>query len=296
MSGRLDLIQPGVRPALFARALLHGPPGSGKTRTAMIVASVLAGDDGRVLVIDTERESALTYADDFDFDHLPWDAPFGPRELGDCLAELGDRYAAVVVDSLSHFWRGDGGTLDIAGGKFTGWKDARPAQVDLVEAILRSQAHFIGCARSKIDYTQEAVNGRQVVRKVGMAIVQDDDLEYELNVSVDIDMDHSLTIAKSRTTAVPVGRVFKAGHAEDFATAYRDWLAGGEPPADRATVEALIARMNDLPGPKRSACKQEFVATLGKPLSLSEAKVPDAEALVARFEAEVSDLAVEVGE
>jgi hypothetical protein len=32
-------------------------------------------------MIDTEKESALTYADDFTFDHLPWDPPFEPREL-----------------------------------------------------------------------------------------------------------------------------------------------------------------------------------------------------------------------
>lgn len=286
---RIENARPAVRPALKARALLSGPPGAGKTRSALIVASLLAGDDGKVLVIDTEKESALTYADDFTFDHLPWDAPYGPRELGKALAEAGDAYDVVVVDSLTHFWRGTGGTLDIAGGKFTGWKDARPAQIDMVEGLLRCGAHFIGCARSKVEHVQEKEGGKHVVRKLGMAVVQDDDLEYELNVALELDMDHSMTVSKSRTTAVPVGRTFTAGHAEDFAVAYRDWLIGGEPPAPQDVVDGFMARMNALDEGPRKSCKQEFVASLGKPLTLPLPKVPDAEALISRFEAAQAD-------
>lgn len=280
---RLVHARPAVRPALKARALLSGPPGAGKTRSALIVATLLA-DGGQILVIDTEKESALTYADDFDFAHLPWDPPYSPRDLADTISEAGDTYAVIVVDSLTHFWRGDGGTLDIAGGKFTGWKDARPAQLDMVEALLRCQGHFIGCARSKVEHVQEVENGRHVVRKLGMAVVQDDDLEYELNVALELDMDHSMTVSKSRTTAVPVGRSFKSGHAEDFAVLYRDWLRGGEPPATREVIEDLVARMNALPELERVAVKQEFVASLGKPMSLAEAKVPEAERLIAEWE------------
>lgn len=89
------------------------------------MAEVLA-EGGEVLVIDTERESALTYADDFAFDHLPWHAPFDPRELGRVIAEAGDSYAVVMVDSLSHFWRAEGGTLDIAGGSSPGGRTPAP--------------------------------------------------------------------------------------------------------------------------------------------------------------------------
>lgn len=282
---RLTHARPAVRPSLKARALLSGPPGAGKTRSALIIATLLAEGDDRILVIDTEKESALTYADDFTFDHLAWDPPYDPRALAQTITEAGETYAVVVVDSLTHFWRGDGGTLDIAGGKFTGWKDARPAQLDMVEGLLRCQAHFIGCARSKVEHVQEVENGRHVVRKLGMAVVQDDDLEYELNVALELDMDHSMTVSKSRTTAVPVGRNFKAGHAEDFAVLYRDWLRGGEPPAPQKVVEGLVARMNALPEAARVAVKQEFVAQLGKPASLAASKVADAEALVADWEA-----------
>lgn len=285
---RLQNARTAVRPALKARAMLSGPPGSGKTRSALIVAEILADTPGSILVIDTEKESALTYADDFAFDHLPWDPPFNPRDLGTTVLEAGRSYEVVIVDSASHFWRGDGGTLDIAGGKFTGWKDARPAQSDLVDAFLGCAAHLIICSRSKVEHVQELnpKTGKHEVKKLGMAVVQDDDLEYELNVALELDMDHSMTVSKSRTIAVPVGRNFKAGHAEDFAVQYREWLAGGEPAAEPSVIEGLVARLNALPPELRKAAKQEFVASFGKPEHLRESQVGDASDLVARHEAD----------
>jgi hypothetical protein len=261
---------------------LSGPPGSGKTRTALIVAEVLA-EGGSVLVIDTEQSSALTYADDFTFTHLGWHPPFDPRELAATILDAGREHQVVIVDSMSHFWRGEGGTLDIAGGKFTGWKDARPAQIDMVEAVLRCPAHVLLCARSKVEHVQQVENGKHVVRKLGMAVVQDDELEYEINVAAELDMDHSLSVSKSRTVAVPVGRQFKAGHAEDFATLYRDWLAGGEPPARQEVVDELVAAMNGLPVEARRECKAEFLAQLGRPEHLRESQVAAALALVDAF-------------
>lgn len=282
-ASRLQFARDAVRPALKARMLLSGPSGSGKTRTALICAAILA-DGGDVLMIDTERESALTYADDFTFKHLPWEPPYNPRELAGTILDAGGTFAVVIVDSLSHFWRGDGGTLDIADGKFTGWKDARPAQQDLVDALLRTDAHFIGCSRSKVEHVQELEGGKHVVKKLGMAVIQDDTLEYELNIAVELAMDHTIAVSKSRTVAVPVGRTFKSGHAEDFAALYKGWLAGGEPPAPAQLVETLVARMNALPDAPRTSCKQEFVARFGRPEHLRDSQLDDAEALVAEWE------------
>lgn len=293
MASRLDAVRPAVRPALKARALLSGAPGSGKTRSGLIIAETLVADqdDKRILVIDTEKESALTYADDFTFEHLRWSAPFDPRELGRTLIEAGRSYDVVMVDSLTHFWRAEGGVLEIADGKFTGWKDARPAHADMVEGVLACEAHVILCVRSKVHHEQVHQNGRWEVQKLGMKPIQDDELEYEINVALAIDMDHSMTVAKSRCTEVQVGRKFTSGHAEDFATLYRDWLAGGEPPADAETMRDLVARLDALPEEQRRAAKQEFVAQLGRPQQLTESKVPAADALVSRWEQAATEAA-----
>lgn len=290
-ASRLSLATEAVRPALKARLMLAAPSGAGKTKTGLIVATVLAADDdGSILVIDTEKESALTYADDFDFKHLPWRPPYDPAELSAVIAEAGRQFSVVMVDSTSHFWRKAGGTLDIADGKFGGWKKARPAQEDLVDAILGCGAHVILCARAKQAHVQETdERGRQVVKKLGMAAQQDDDLEYEMNIGCEMDMEHTIAVSKSRCDAVPVGRQFTAGHAGELAELYRDWLKVGEPPAPQSVVDGLVARMNALPPDARKACKGEFVAELGRPELLREARVPAAEALVARFEGRGDD-------
>ena len=283
---RLQNVKQAVRPALKARLMLSSPPGAGKTRSALIVATVFA-DGGPILVIDTEKESALTYADDFEFQHLAWQPPYDPRELTQILKEASTEYAVIVADSASHFWRGTGGTLDIAGGKYTGWKAARPAQEDLVDAILDSRTHVILCGRSKIEHVQEFNDktGKFEVHKLGLAVQQDDTLEYELNIAAELDMEHRLVVSKSRCITVPVGATFQPGHAEDFAHIYIEWLTGGEPAASQTVVDRLVARMNALGAEQRAAVKQEFVARFGRPEHLRESQVVAAVELVADWEA-----------
>jgi hypothetical protein len=281
---RLSLATVATRPMLPGRMMLSGPPGAGKTRTSLIVGSVLA-DGGEILVIDTEHESALTYADDFGFNHIGWHAPFDPRELAAVLHEAGEKYSVIIVDSLSHFWRKSGGTLDIAEGKFSGWKVARPAQEDMVEAILGCRSHVIVNVRAKVEYTQDTdERGRQRVTKIGMAPQQDDTLEYEVNLAAELDIEHRLTIAKSRTVPLPVGRVFHPGHAEEMATIYRDWLMGGEPLPDKAIVDGFVARLNALALATRKEAKADWLASLGKPETLRASQLDQAEALISRYE------------
>ena len=83
-ANRLSLAREAVRPSLKARLMLSGPAGAGKTFSALEIASVLGE---RILLIDTEKESALTYASEFAFTHLPWAPPFDPRELGATLVQ-----------------------------------------------------------------------------------------------------------------------------------------------------------------------------------------------------------------
>lgn len=280
---RLTLARAAIRPAMRGKVMLSGPAGAGKTYTALVIAETLALADDPILHIDTEKESALTYADGFQFEHLRWAPPFDPRELQDTLIDASGKYGVVVIDSFSHFWRGSGGVLDIANGRFTGWKDARPAQVDVVEAILECDAHVIVCCRSKMDHVQEELpGGKKVVTKLGMAAIQDDDLEYEVNVAIEMDMQHVLHVGKSRTNAIPVGRQFGAGHAPEFASLYRDWLKGGEPVAPREQVAALVASLDTItPQSERVKAKQMFLEFFGRPEFLLISRMPEAAGWVA---------------
>lgn len=277
--GRLDAIRTASRPKMHGRALISGPSGAGKTWTSLSMAQVLAeGDMARVLMIDTERESALTYADVFPgFQHLPWRPPFDPTELADTLDGLGDDFTVVDIDSLSHFWRSQGGTLDIADGKIGGWKTARPVQERLVQSLLGVNAHLLLCVRSKMEYLIEGGRTNQTVTKLGMAPIQDDTLVYEVNIALDIDLEHRITVTKSRTPAVPVGRMYPAGLERKAAEDYAGWLAGGVPPASRDEVDAIVGMFGDFADAEvRKTSKAMFVELFGMPHSLTADTVVEA--------------------
>jgi hypothetical protein len=279
---RIDLIRDAQRPMMNARALFQGPQGSGKTWTMLSAARELTkGTQGRVLMIDTERESALTYADVFSFQHLPWQPPYSPEELTQTLDQLDRTWVqgsddVVCIDSLSHFWQGTGGILDIANGRVQGgWDKARPMQNDLVNQLLAMGCHLLLGARMK-NSVLVSDNGK-TIENVGLTVIQDDTLGYELNIVVQMDMQHNATVMKSRTPAVPVGRVYPGGYEAKLAGDYAEWLAGGVPPANREDVERIVAMFGGISDKaKRTEIKGQFVEEFGMPHSLTAEQVPAA--------------------
>ena len=282
MSRRLQLIRPAVRPKMSARALFQGPQGSGKTWTMLSVArSLVAGTEGRILGLDTERESMLTYADVFTFEHLPWRPPYSPDELTQTLDKIATDWVrcpddVVVIDSTSHFWTGSGGILDVAGGRVQGgWDKARPMQQALVEQLLAMPCHVLLGARMK--NTVLVSDAGKTIENVGLTITGDETLGYELNIVVQMDMQHNLAVMKSRTPAVPVGRLYPGGAEGKLADDYAEWLAGGIPPANREDVEAIVEVFAGVADSvRRKALKDGFVEAFGMPHSLTAEQVPDA--------------------
>lgn len=262
---RLSMATPAVRPKLLGRVMISGPSGAGKTYSALTIARDLVnGDMSKVTVIDTERESALTYADEFGkFNHLPWDPPYNPTELGETILEAGLQHpgGVVIVDSLTHFWSKEGGTMTIADGKFGGWNVARPAQEQMVNGILGSKAHTIVCVRSKVSYAQEDDPnrpGRTKIVRLGMAPQQDATLDYEMNVALELDLEHNLYVSKSRAKDIPVNRQYVPGRVADFAADYMNWLEGGTE-LDALSVEALKTRIASTGAAVQAELKSKWV-------------------------------------
>jgi len=306
-TSRLGAGHAAVRKQVRARLAISGASGSGKTWTALSVAEVLA-PDGPTLVIDTEpadswQGAAELYADRFTFDTIRWEPPYNPRDLALTLTEAGAArvpqgrwpgdggYHVIIVDSASHFWRGAGGTLDIAGGKYTGWKEATPIQDALVDAILRSSAHVIICTRARQDYVQEqGADGKQKVTKLGMAPVQRDDLEYEFQVVAQMDQQHTIEIGKTRCAAL-AGMQFQQNQQGKFAAIFAEWLAGGVELIGQAEADALVDAFNAIDaGPAKVAAKRDFAALYGKPDQLPADKLAEAEAWIsARVTAAIAE-------
>jgi nucleoside-triphosphatase THEP1 len=214
------------------RMSIAGPSGSGKTWTSLTLATALA-NGGNVAVVDTERKSASKYADSFAFDVMELDT-YHPQQFIDAIHEAeAAGYAVLVIDSLSHAWNGTGGLLEVVDAiakrknttnTFIAWKDATPIQNALIDAITRSSLHIICTMRAKQEYAVETVNGKATPKKIGMAPIQRDGMEYEFDVAADMDIDNNLIIQKSRCPALS-GQVIAKPDSQ-VADVLKSWLSG----------------------------------------------------------------------
>lgn len=256
---RLAQARQATRRQLKARVAFDGPSGSGKTWTSLEWATVLA-DGGRVLVIDTEHGSASLYSDVFAFEVITWAPPYDPGELADTIRDAGPAgFAVVVVDSLSHFWEGEGGTLDIVdaaaqkakGNTWAGWKTGTPALRHLVDVILASPFHVLATMRSKTEWVLEKDprTGKEKPVRVGMAPVMRAGAEYEFTLVADLDLDHRVSITKSRCSAL-ADALIQPGRAGDAARLFRDWLSTGDEAEPESAMPA--AATGDVAAQKRA--------------------------------------------
>jgi hypothetical protein len=256
------------------RLALDGPSGSGKTYTALVAATVLA-KGGKIAVIDTERKSSSLYSDKFNFDAVFLDS-FSPKAYIDMITAAEENgYAVIVIDSLSHAWEGEGGALDMvdaatkrsqSGNSYTAWKDVTPIHRKLIDAMLQSSCHIIATMRTKVEYVIETNDrGKSVPRKVGMAPIQRQGMEYEFTIVGDMDTDHNLIISKSRCDFFADKVENKPG--AKFFIPLMEWLNSGAPakqpePAKQpapAQPEQAVAKMSI------EAAEDEFSTTYQMP-------------------------------
>jgi|LakMenEpi03Aug12_release.lakeMendotaPanAssembly.Ray.scaffolds.fasta_scaffold258661_2 hypothetical protein len=191
------------------KAALVGVSGSGKTYTALELAKGLAGEGGKVLLLDTENSSSELYADRFSFDV----ANLAETTVANYIAALkeGERlgYDVVVIDSLSHAWEylleevDNEAKRNRGGNSFAAWKAVTPIYRELVDAIVRAGVHVIATMRAKSDYVMEEFtdgSGKTRTRpvKVGLAPQFRAGGEYEFDVVANLDLDHNLIIEKTR--------------------------------------------------------------------------------------------------
>jgi hypothetical protein len=281
---RFSQARKASRTQLKARVALDGPSGAGKTFTAIEWGQVLQGPDGRTLVIDTEHGSAEWYSDRWDYDVLTWTPPYVPGELADTIREAASKYEVVIVDSFSHFWEGEGGTRDIAaaaaersmgGNSFAGWKVATPALRHLIDTVLGADAHVICTMRSKMEYVleQDERTGKTKPKKVGLAPVMRQGVEYEFTLIGDLDLEHRLVVTKSRCSAL-ADQVVQPGRAGDAARQFLGWLDDGEKPIAPGAAALIADTLNEF----GQEARKGWLDTFGvKPASLPESRADEAQ-------------------
>lgn len=233
----MSLFQKASKKNSRLRMDLTGPPGSGKSLTAIKMGSALLSPGRKMCAIDTERGSLSKYSDFAEFDVVEL-ASFDPNHLTNLLGmAAGEGYEVCVIDSLSHFWMGKDGALEKvdsiakrtkSGNNFVAWRDVTPLHNAMVDAILQSPMHIIATMRVKVEYSMETnERGKLTPRKVGLAPIQRDGFDYEFDVVGEMDENHNLIITKSRCLALD-GKVFsKPG--KEVADILKSWLTDGAP-------------------------------------------------------------------
>jgi hypothetical protein len=256
------MIRRAQRSKAKLRLGIAAPSGAGKTYSALVIAFGLGGKVG---LIDTEHGSGDLYSHLGEYDIIDISAPFAVQKYLNAIKEFeSSGYSTIIIDSLSHAWAGDGGLLDkqgkIAdsgkGNSFSAWRQITPEHNALVEAILASKCHVIATMRSKQEYVLERnEKGRQTPKKVGLAPVQRDGMEYEFTVFIDLDQQHNAQATKDRTTLFD-GLIFKP--SKKTGVTLLKWLDGGvevkkeEPtkPKEELECEELAAKLGEEEGPK----------------------------------------------
>lgn len=155
--------EPTARPMSIG---LAGPGGSGKTYTALILAKALAAG-GKVAFIDTESGRGQEYVQDFDYIYTRFDPPFTPERYIEAIeAAIAAGAKAIVVDSATHEWEGEGGILESVNDmvvergekiRMVAWARFKPLHRKMVYYAARGSVHTIFCfrAREKVKITED---------------------------------------------------------------------------------------------------------------------------------------------
>lgn len=245
--------RPAKREGVSLLIGLAGGTGSGKTFTAMELAEGICGTDP-FAVIDTENGRASHYADRFRFDVAELRPPFRPDAYAEAiLAADAAGYKAIVVDSMSHVWAGDGGVLDwqeeeldrMAGSdwkkreavKMAAWIKPKMSHKHMVQKLLQVKAHLILCFRAEEKVEMVKRDGKMaIVPKVtltgldGWVPICEKALPFELTASFLLTPDRPgypkpIKLQEQHKSLFPLDRPINAESGRLVA----QWAAGGGP-------------------------------------------------------------------
>lgn len=259
---------------------LAGPSGSGKTVSSLLVAYGITGDWNAIGLVDTEHNSGdipvgstVNGVTIGEYNILPLEPPYTPDVYIEAIKEAEKAGIKVLIlDSISHAWAGEGGLLEKhgqlakrGGNSFDAWRDVTPLHNKFVEAMLSCNLHLIATLRAKVEYAVEKSDRGTTIKKMGMAPIQRDGMEYEFTVFLDLDQSHQASSSKDRTSLFD-GKIFTP--SPKTGEMLRAWAESGvEAPAQQARPTAAAQPAK---APDAKALRSEVIA-LVKRLNLADA-------------------------
>lgn len=238
-----NMFRPAVRQGVKALVLLYGPSGCGKTYSAIQFTRGLVGPEGTIGFLDTEAGRGSHYAHLTGYDIMDMAPPFTPArylEAIEAAEEAG--YDALIIDSISHEWEGEGGVLEQAEGielrtNRSGlhcWAKPKGQHKKLINRLLRSRLHIVFCARAREKPKQvKDARGKTEIVSAGFEPIVEKNFPFEMLVSIGMsdtapgvpDFDLKKKIPGELQPAFPAGQHIGMKSGE----LVREWLDGGAP-------------------------------------------------------------------
>lgn len=236
---------------------LYGDSNSGKTFSALLLARGIAGMTNPkpedVALIDTESGRGAMYADMIPGGYIRTDfrPPFRPGRYSDALhAAESIKPKAVVIDSFSHEWEGEGGVLDWAAdneeagkkGQLV-WKDPKMAHNRLVLSLMRSDAIVIVCIRAKYKSRQVSDSGRKtIVKDDYLTPIQSEDFIFELTAHCEMQRAKPGTIRLTKWSVPDFALCFPKDGEEQLGTKHgaliAEWSRGKKIAGEKTSAPA----------------------------------------------------------
>lgn len=294
---------------------LAGPTGSGKTESAMRLARGYCGEGVRFAVVDTEEKRALYKR----ARHQPWDwldfqPPFSPQRYIDIL-EAAKHYPAVVLDSGSHEWFGDGGCSDMHDQALQrmskgderamerlsapAWRDAKQEHKKFMARLIRYPTLLIVCLRAepKLKFLKEKFtrdNGstgeKTVIVDAGYQPICEKMFMYEMLVGAMMHSDNAGVPVHIKQLEPELESVFLSGKQIDEATGarLRAWADGRTSPKAVDTQTPGSASAGSSAQQREAASTASSAATGDGPVFITENETL---ALIARCDENGIDVA-----
>lgn len=184
------------------RLLLSGPPGSGKTLTALRLACALSE---RVALVDSQRGASSQYVgwSGAPGEALAWattdlPAEASARQLVGLIRGAEEAgYGVLVVDSISHLWRHLRSEVDRAPRNSDGWARFNAAIREIFDAIHAAKLHILLTCRTGVAMGAEVgSSGRSQPVALGLDLTAND-LPYELDYWIALDRGGYASILKA---------------------------------------------------------------------------------------------------
>jgi hypothetical protein len=235
--------RPAERTAAKPLICFYSESGCGKTMSALLLARGLAGPNGKIAMLDTERGRGQLYADVIPggYSVAEIEPPFSPATYVAALHAAESEADVVIIDSASHEWEGIGGVLDMAHAieertKKPGlhcWKEPKMAHQQFVLALMQSPATVIICCRAKYKSRQgkNPKSGRtEIIKDDRTSPIQAEEFIYEMTVHAEIQQDHTLRVSKSNHPQL--AEIFSNGTMVSVETGEKlaDWATGAAKP------------------------------------------------------------------